>query len=110
MGETWVDWNNSYKRAHSKVRVKAQAAEGSDKFGAANAAERDLKTSKVETNNGGYKVGMKSLEGYFNNLAAAINYKSVLEQLVANNAKLAATNEDLVAIVIFFSNNINNLG
>ena len=43
---------------------------------------------------------MKALEGYFDNLvAAAVNKKSVLEQLVANNNKLAATNEELVAIV-----------
>ena len=42
---------------------------------------------------------MKDIEGYFDNLVAdAINEKSVLEQLVANNAKLAATNEELVAI------------
>ena len=43
---------------------------------------------------------MKALEGYFDNLAAAaVNNKSVLEQLVANNAKLAATNKELVTIV-----------
>ena len=43
---------------------------------------------------------MMALEGYFDNLcAAATNEKSVLEKLVAKNAKLAATNEDLVAIV-----------
>ena len=43
---------------------------------------------------------MKALEGYFNNLAAAaINKKSVLEHLLANNSKLAATNKDLVAMV-----------
>ena len=43
---------------------------------------------------------MKSLEGYFVNLTdTVINKKSVLEQLVANNSKLAATNKDLVAIV-----------
>ena len=51
-------------------------------------------------NNGGDEVGMKSLEGYFDNLAAAaINKKSVLEQLVANNSKLDVNNEDLVAMV-----------
>ena len=42
---------------------------------------------------------MESLEGYFDNIpAATVNNKSVLDQLVANNAKLAATNEELVAI------------
>ena len=61
-------------------------------------------------NNGGDKVGMKAPEGYFDNLAAAeINNKSVLEQLVDNNSKLAATNEDLVAMVKKLSNEINNL-
>ena len=45
-------------------------------------------------------MGMKDLEGYFDNLtAAATNKKLVLDQLVANNAKLAATNKYLVAIV-----------
>ena len=98
--KTWADWKTSYKRAHAKARVKSQASEGSDKFGSANADKRVLKTSKVKTNNGGKKVGMKALEGYFNNLAAAaINKISVLEQLVTNNAKLAATNKDLVVIV-----------
>ena len=54
----------------------------------------------MATDNGGNKLGMKALEGYFDNLdASAINEKSVLEQLVAKNAKLDATNEDLVAIV-----------
>ena len=98
--KTWVDWKTSYKRSHAKARVKSQAAEGSDKFGAANAAEKVLTTSKVEKNNGGNKVGMKALGGYFYNLSAAvINEKLVLEQLVANNAKLAVTNKDLVTIV-----------
>ena len=83
------------------MRVKAQATKGSDKFGAENAAEKVLKTSEVETNNGGDEVGMKDLEVYFDNLvAASINEKSVLEQLVASNSKLSTTNEDLVAMVM----------
>ena len=89
-----------YKRARTKARVKAQYTEGSDKCGAANAAEKVLKTSEVETNNVSNKVGMKAFEGYSDNLAVtAINNKSVLEQLVAKNVKIAATNEDLVARV-----------
>ena len=53
---------------------------------------------------------MKSLEGYFDNIAAAaINEKSVLEQLVANNTKLAANSESLVAIVTKLTGDINNL-
>ena len=50
---------------------------------------------------------MKALEGYFDNLAAApVNEKSVLDQLVANSTKLAAANENLVAIVKKLTNNI----
>ena len=36
--KTWADWKTAYKRAHGKAQVKAQATEGSDKFGVANAA------------------------------------------------------------------------
>ena len=57
-------------------------------------------TQGVEKNQGVEKRGMKSLEGYFDNLAAAaVNKKLVLEKLVTNNTKLAAANENLVAIV-----------
>ena len=56
--------------------MKAQATEGSDKFGAANEVKRVLTTSAVETNNVGGEVNMEALEGYFDNLAAsAINKK-----------------------------------
>ena len=61
--KTWADWKTSYNRAHAKARVKVQAAEGSDKFGTANAAGRILKNTEVATENGGNKVGMKDLEG-----------------------------------------------
>ena len=87
-----------------------QNTEGSDKFGAANAAARVHTTSKVETNNGVNEGGMKALEVYFYNLAAAaVNNKSVLELMVANNAKLAATNNELFAIVKKLSNKIKIL-
>ena len=90
---------------HAKAIVKTQTAEGSDKFGATNATGQVLKNSEVATGKGGNKVGMKVLEGYFDNLAAAAtNRESFLEQLVANNVKLAATNEDLVAILKRVSN------
>ena len=53
---------------------------------------------------------MRSLEGYFDSLtAAAVNEKSVLENLVANNTKIAATNGNLVAMVNKLTNDINNL-
>ena len=44
-GKTWADWKTAYNRAHAKARVKAQAAEGSDKFGAPNSAEMVLTTN-----------------------------------------------------------------
>ena len=54
--------------------------------------------------------GMKSLEGYFDNLsAAAVNEKSVLEQLVANNIKLAENKESLVTMVKKLTGDIKNL-
>ena len=54
---------------------------------------------------------MRALEGYLDNLAApAVNEKSVLEKLVVNNTKLAATNENLVTMVKTLTNDINNLG
>ena len=53
---------------------------------------------------------MKAIEGYFDNLAAAaVNKKSVLKKLVTNNTKLAATNENLVAIVKKLTNDIKYL-
>ena len=61
------------------ARFKVQAAEGSDKFGAADTADRVLKNIKVTTDDGGDEVGMKDLEGSFDKLAAAAtNEKSVL--------------------------------
>ena len=90
---------NCYKKAHAKARIKAQAAKGSNKFGAANTAEQYLgvgfkNSSGVTAKNGGKSVGLKALKGYFDNLVAtATNKKTVFEQLVASNAKLAATNE-----------------
>ena len=43
---------------------------------------------------------LMSGEGYFEKLATAVtNNKTVLERLVASNAKLAATNEELTAVV-----------
>ena len=64
----------------------------------------------METNNGGDEVGMKAFERYFDYLvAAAINKKSVLDKLEDNNAKIAATNKDLVTIVNKLSKEINYL-
>ena len=65
---TWAHWKNCYKKAHTKARVKSQAAEGAEKFGAANAAKRDLivcfeKNSGVTTDDDSDAVDLKSLKG-----------------------------------------------
>ena len=53
---------------------------------------------------------MKALKGYFDNIAAAaVNKKSVLQQLVLNNTKLAANNESLVDLVKKLTGDIKNL-
>ena len=59
--KTWDNWKISYKKAHTKARVRAQDAEGADKLGAANIAERVLNNSNVKTDDGGDKVDLKSL-------------------------------------------------
>ena len=47
---------------------------------------------------------------YFDNLAtAAVNEKSVLQQLVLNNTTLMTSNESLVALVNKLNGNIKNL-
>ena len=59
-----------------------------------NAAKWVLKNSEWAMDTNGYEVVMKVIKVYFQNLTvAATNRKSVLEQLVAKNSKLAATNE-----------------
>ena len=64
----------------------------------------------METNQGVDKGSMKLFEGYFDNLAtAAVNEKSVLDQLVENNTKLASTNENLLVIVKKLTNDIKYL-
>ena len=59
----------------------------------------------VTTYGSGYTMVLKALEGYFDKLAAAAtNEKTVLGKIVASNAKLAATNRDLLAVVKFLTN------
>ena len=43
--KTWSQCKTAYKRAHAQARVKAQANDGSAKFGAANSAARQDKTT-----------------------------------------------------------------
>ena len=68
----WATWKLSYKQAHAKARVKAQATHGSFKFGAANSAARQEAAhiplgNQLEEDSG----DLKTLKGYFDNLAAA---------------------------------------
>ena len=64
--KTWATWKLAYKQAHANARVKAQATEGSTKFGAANSAARQESThlpldNQLEEDSG----DVKTLEGYF---------------------------------------------
>ena len=60
----------------------------------------------MTTDNIGNAMGMKAIKGRFYNLVVrATNKKTVLEKLAASNAKLAAKNEELVAVVKNLTNN-----
>ena len=64
-------WKIGYKQAHAKAGVKAQAHEGSTKFGAANSAACPEDQLPLDTQHEGASGDVNTLEGYFNNLAAA---------------------------------------
>ena len=99
--KTWATWKLSCKQVHTKARVKAQATDGSIKFGAANSAARQGAAhisldNKLKEESG----DVKTIKGYFDNLAAAaVNEKDVLKQLVLNNTTLATSNKSLEALV-----------
>ena len=81
--------------------MKAQANNGSVKFGVSNYASRK-ETANYPLDNQLEEDGrdIKTLEGYFDNLAAsAVNKKVVLQQLVSNNTTLSTSNKGLVALV-----------
>ena len=109
--KTWATWILTYKQSHTNVRVKAQATKGSTKLGAANSAARQEAAHLPLDNQLEEESGdMKTLEGYFDNLAAAaFNEKDVLKQLVLNNTTLATSNESLVELVKKQHNKIKNL-
>ena len=80
------------------------------KLGEENSAAHQETTQNAENKQGVDDGGMKSLEGYFDNLAAAaVNEKLVLEQLVANNTKLSSNNSRLVAMVKKLTGDIKNV-
>ena len=63
--KTWAQCKTAYKRAHAQARVKAQANNRSAKFGAANSAARQDKTTppldnQIEEED----VGGKAFEGF----------------------------------------------
>ena len=101
----------NYKKAHAQARIKAQANDGTAKFGAANsAAHKDTSKPTVDNQLEVEDVGITALEGYLNNLAVtAVNKKSVLQKLVLNNTTLATSNESLVALVKNLTGDIKNL-
>ena len=109
--KTWATWKLLYKQAHTKARVKAQATNGSVKFGATNSAARQEAThlplnNQLEEDSG----DVKTLEGYFYNIdAAAVNEKDALKQLVLNNTTLATSNEILVALIKKQNNELKKL-
>ena len=98
--KTWLQWKLDYKKAHAQERIKAQANEGTVQFSAENAAAHQETIRNVENRQEVDDGRMKALEGYFDNLTASVvNEKSVLQQLVLNNTKLATSNKNLVALV-----------
>ena len=75
----WATWKLAYKQAHAKARFKAQAHEGSTKFGADNSADCPEDQLPLDTQHEGASGYVNTLKGYFNNLAAAAtNEKDVL--------------------------------
>ena len=110
LDKTWAAWKLAYKQAHAKARVKAQAHEGSIKFGADISAARPEDQLPLDTQHEGSSKNINTLEGYFNNVAAAAtNEKYILNQLVLNNTTLTNSNESIVALVKKQANNLKNL-
>ena len=105
-----MQWKTAYKKTHAQTRVKAQANDGSAKFGAANSAARqDKQNPPLDNQLEEEEVGIRALEGYLDNLAAAaVNEKSVLQQLVLNNTTLTTTNDSLVVLVEKLTGDMKN--
>ena len=88
---TWDKWKLLYRTATKKADIKEKATGGKDLFGSANAAT--VSTDESEDMNP--PMGA-NLEGYFDNLAAAVmNEKQVLEDLVKSMSKVTTANEAL---------------
>ena len=108
--KTWLQWNLAYNKVHAKARIKVQANGGTVKFDAANSTAHQETALTEENQQGVDDCNMMAFKGYFDNLAVtAVNEKSVLQQLVSNNTKLAASNKSLVALVKQLTGDIKNL-
>lgn len=93
---TWPKWKAMYKRAQANARVKKLAADGQDQFGGMAAPGGNARGVRFAPVTAQPPPNANELAGYFDNLAAAAtNEKAVLEQLVANNATLTATNAEM---------------
>lgn len=103
---TWLKWKDLYRAAEKKSKIKKKAAGGKDQFGSANAAT----TENLPPSDSEEPMGLASLEGYFDNLAAAaVNEKAVLESLVASNATLTTSNAELSATVTKLTSDVRHL-
>ena len=106
-----MQWKLAHNKAHAQARIKAQANDGTAKFGAENSAARQDTTrptvnNQLEVEDG----GIRAIEGYFDNLyAAVVNEKSVLQQLVLNNTMFTTSNESLVVLIKKLTGDIKNL-
>ena len=88
----------------------ARVHEGSTKFGAASSSAHPEDQLPLDAQHEGASENIKTLKGYFNNLAAATtNEKDILNQLVLNNTTLTNSNESLVALVKKQANKLRNL-
>ena len=106
----WLQWNLAYNKVHAKARIKVQANGGTVKFDAANSTAHQETALTEENQQGVDDCNMMAFEGYFDNLAVtAVNEKSVLQQLVSNNTKLAASNKSRVTMVKKLTGDIKNL-
>ena len=107
----WTQWKAVRKKAHAQARVKAQASDDTAKFGGVNsAAIQDTPKPPLDNQLEEEDVGIKSPEGYFDNLAVAtVNEGDILQQQVLNNTTLTTSNESLVALVKKLTGDIKNL-
>ena len=85
----WAAWKKLYKANYRKAKLKRQAIECQDRFGAAHGALSQAPQSQANSPNS----LAADLDKYSDALAVAANTeKGVLEELVKSNASLTTTN------------------